>query len=136
MLQPNDKAVAVPKLDVATIDQALGLVDCLGIIDGNQCLKSDEVPIEPDRIHPVFQLAALLREALTRFVKYTSEHTGLSFGVYVERNGVRAPGSRERCYAKQILWNTREWNTPSFNWWKALVGDGKSNLTMEKTNPV
>jgi hypothetical protein len=146
--EPNDKAVAAPKLDVVTVDQALGLVDCLGIIDGNQRLKSDEVPIEPDCIYPVFrhprtlpppallkatwgipippidlfrrlsgaglrnsnspdgrkgrepspvrrphrgrglvpadqaaQLAALLREALTQIVKYTSEHTGQSFGV-------------------------------------------------------
>jgi hypothetical protein len=34
-------------------------------------------------------------------------------------------GLRKRCYAEEILWNTEEWNTPSFNCPKAIVGDGK-----------
>jgi hypothetical protein len=34
-------------------------------------------------------------------------------------------GLRKRCYAEEILWNTEEWNTLSFNCPKAIVGDGK-----------
>jgi hypothetical protein len=41
-------------------------------------------------------------------------------------------GLRKRCYAEEILWNIKEWNTPSFNCLRELVGDGKSDLAMEK----
>jgi hypothetical protein len=40
-------------------------------------------------------------------------------------------GLRKPCYAEEILWNIKEW-TPSFNCLRELVGDGKSDLAMEK----
>jgi hypothetical protein len=52
------------------------------------------------------------------------------------RHKTAPSGLRKRCYAEEILWNTEEWNTPSFNCPKAIVGDGKSESAMAKQKPA
>jgi hypothetical protein len=53
--EPNHKTRAAPKLDVASLDKALDLVDGLGIACANQRLKSTDVPVVPDGVSSIFQ---------------------------------------------------------------------------------
>ena len=54
VFQPNDQAVAAPKLNIMAIDEALGLGGCLEIVGANQRLEADEMPVEANDISSVF----------------------------------------------------------------------------------
>jgi hypothetical protein len=54
MFQPNDEAVAAPKLNIMAIDEALGLGGCLEIVGANQRPEADEMPVEANDISSVF----------------------------------------------------------------------------------
>jgi hypothetical protein len=42
---PDHKTRAAPKLNIVAVNEALGLLDCLGIVAANQRLVSDEMSI-------------------------------------------------------------------------------------------
>jgi hypothetical protein len=54
MFQPNEEAVAAPKLNIMAIDEALGLGDCLEIVDADQRPDADETPVEANDMSSVF----------------------------------------------------------------------------------
>jgi hypothetical protein len=47
MFQPNEEAVAAPKLNIMAIDEALGLGDCLEIVDADHGLTPMKCPSRP-----------------------------------------------------------------------------------------
>jgi hypothetical protein len=50
---PDHKTRAAPKLNVVTINEALGFLDGLGIVEASQWLVSDEMSVCADPVHPV-----------------------------------------------------------------------------------
>jgi hypothetical protein len=52
-VQAFNETAAAPKLNVAPINQALGLVDCFVIVDADQRLVTYKMPVAPDGISPV-----------------------------------------------------------------------------------
>jgi hypothetical protein len=51
--QSSNETLAAPKLDIATIDKAPGLLDGFGIISANQRLRAYKMPVAPDGKCPV-----------------------------------------------------------------------------------
>jgi hypothetical protein len=51
---PDDQALAAPKLNVVAVHQPLGFLDWLGIVAADQRLKAYEMPVASDGISPVF----------------------------------------------------------------------------------
>jgi hypothetical protein len=53
MAKPDNEAVTVPDLYVATVQKLLGLGDGLAIVLANHLLKSKEMIVVPDDISPI-----------------------------------------------------------------------------------
>jgi hypothetical protein len=52
--QPDNEAVAAPKLSVVTVEQPFGLGNRLGVVGADQRFKSDKMPVASDGIGAVF----------------------------------------------------------------------------------
>ena len=52
--QLDNEPGAIPKLNGAAIDKALGLSDCLGIIGTHERLESDKMSVAPDGVGAIF----------------------------------------------------------------------------------
>jgi hypothetical protein len=51
---PGHKPIAIPKLNVVAVDQALGFLYCLGVVVTNQRLESNEMAVDAHRVRAVF----------------------------------------------------------------------------------
>ena len=111
---PRDEAGATPKLDIATIDEALGLLDCIAIVGANQRLKSYEMPVVPNGIGPVFRHAPPSRFSMAEDYCRAdgSSRLGFDHHFFLQREIVNCRRDMQRSDQNKLMIKTAHEKSP------------------------
>jgi hypothetical protein len=91
MRQPDNKALAAPKLNVVAVNQPLGLLGGLSVVGANERFEPYKVPVEANLI------CAIIRHGAAPSLSARRLKAGRVYPVLQMDSGVSLPRSSKQC---------------------------------------